>query len=297
MAQSNSPQRARISPYATAMGQGLADIGAQIAEYKAQWPANMGQENSVKSSGNSVRISPYVTAMSSMGLEYFEKPSLLSMATAATTESTKSDTSVDKSKSDTTVDKSKQPTKMAKNEDKMKEHFLVMTEAAKSLKNHLITDDSSSSELKGVEFEEHLTDIRHYSQIVWDSLFEFVQYVTCSTHPVASKIKWIDYADQLIDQTFDKSACSLGKSYHEIMKTLTQMARIDPFCRPESYIDFFGKSTFGVSLDSLVLNQEKILKEQADKESQFAGQVKTMLPWFVAGCVVAIVLNSIIECR
>ena len=75
------------------------------------------------------------------------------------------------------------------------------------------------------------------------------------------------------------------------------MARIDPFCRPESYIDFFGKSTFGVSLDSLVLNQEKILMNQADKESQFAGQIKTMLPWFVAGCVFAIVLNSIIECR
>ena len=74
----------------------------------------MGQENPVRSSGNSVRISPYVTAMSSMGSEYFEKPSLLSMATAASTESTKSDTSVDKSKSGTTVDKSKSDTSVDK---------------------------------------------------------------------------------------------------------------------------------------------------------------------------------------
>ena len=51
---------------------------------------------------------------------------------------------------------------MANNEEKMKEHFLVMTEAAKSLKSHLASD-SSCSELKGIELDEHLTDIRHYS--------------------------------------------------------------------------------------------------------------------------------------
>ena len=45
------------------------------------------------------------------------------------------------------------------------------------------------------------------------------------------------------------------------MRTLTQMARIDPFCRPESYIDFFGRSTFGVSIDSLVLKQDQIKNE------------------------------------
>lgn len=44
------------------------------------------------------------------------------------------------------------------------------------------------------------------------------------------------------------------------------MARIDPFCRVESYIDFFGRSTFGVSIDAIVLRQEEELKKATRNE-------------------------------
>ena len=69
------------------------------------------------------------------------------------------------------------------------------------------------------------------------------------------------------------------------MSTLTQMARIDPFCRPESYVDFFGRSTFGVKLDSLVLRQEELKKASID-----ASKFQTLAVWFVAGVILAIAL-------
>lgn len=40
-----------------------------------------------------------------------------------------------------------------------------------------------------------MNDTRHYSQLLWDDLFEFVQLVTCSDHPTSSKIRWLDYVD------------------------------------------------------------------------------------------------------
>lgn len=49
---------------------------------------------------------------------------------------------------------------------------MKMTGAAKILKDHL-TEENHPEE-KGADIQAHLTDVRHYSQILWDSLFEFV---------------------------------------------------------------------------------------------------------------------------
>ena len=168
-------------------------------------------------------------------------------------------------------------------DDQMKQYFMKMTTAAKGLKQHL--QKESHPEHGGAQLEAHLTEVRQYSQSMWDSLFEFVQFVTCSSHPVASKIKWLSQADDLVSMTYEESNCTLGKSYHDIMSTLTQMARIDPFCRPESYVDFFGRSTFGVKLDSLVLRQEELKKASID-----ASKFQTLAVWFVAGVILAIAL-------
>lgn len=189
----------------------------------------------------------------------------------------------------TASDSSEKDQEINENDEKMKKYFMTMAEAATNLKSHLMQD--KHPEKSGKELEAHLADVRHYSQKLWDALFEFVQFVTCSSHPVASKIKWIGYADDLIDQAFQQTSCSLTKSYHEIMETLTQMARIDPFCRPESYIDFFGRSTFGVALDSIVaLRQQQSSENQSTLNSSYE-PYKTLVPWFIAGAILAIGLN------
>ena len=49
---------------------------------------------------------------------------------------------------------------------------MQMTEAATNLKSHLLQDKHPDK--SGKELEAHLVDVRHYSQKLWDALFEFV---------------------------------------------------------------------------------------------------------------------------
>lgn len=133
----------------------------------------------------------------------------------------------------------------------MRNYFILMTEAAKNLQKQISNETHPKAGSK--DFESHLNDVRHYSQKFWDALFEFIQYVTCSTYPVATKVKWIGYADEMISNAFNNSNCPMTSSFEQLMKTLTQMARVDPFCRPQSYIDFFGSSTFGVAVNTINL--------------------------------------------
>lgn len=91
-------------------------------------------------------------------------------------------------------------------------------------------------------------------------MFSFVMYVTCSTHAVADKLKWIKYADKLTESAYQdkESSIALGASgYAEIMLTLTQMAKIDPFCRVHSYKEFFRQGNYGLNMEFLSLKQNE----------------------------------------
>ena len=124
---------------------------------------------------------------------------------------------------------------MSEDDQKMKNFFIEMTDAAKVLKKHL--NIRSEPMHIGDELESQMRDIQTSSQLLWQSLFEFVQHVTCSTHPEPSKIKWIGFADEVIDKTFQVSRWTAGKAYQETMESLTHMATVDPSCRPESYTE------------------------------------------------------------
>lgn len=124
-----------------------------------------------------------------------------------------------------------------------------MTETATILKYLL-----SSNNTNQTDTEEFKANVTFYSQILWDDLYEFVQYVTCSQHPTESKIEWIEYSERLINVVYNNTRSSDALDYYDLMLTLTETAKEEPTCQPEYYAEYFGMSDTGtVDIEMLVL--------------------------------------------
>ena len=124
-----------------------------------------------------------------------------------------------------------------------------MTETATILKYLL-----SSNNTNQTDNEELRANVTFYSQILWDDLYEFVQYVTCSQHPTESKIEWIEYSERLINVVYNNTRSSDALDYYDVMLTLTETAKDEPTCQPEFYAEYFGMADTGtVDIEMLVL--------------------------------------------
>ena len=65
------------------------------------------------------------------------------------------------------------------------------------------------------------------------------------------------------------------------MLTLTEMAKQEPTCHPESYVEYFGMSTPGtVDINMLVLRQDEL-------RSKKIKDIKTLFISFLAGALLA----------
>ena len=115
------------------------------------------------------------------------------------------------------------------------------------LKRYLSSNNQTDSE----EFKANVT---LYSQSLWNDLFEFVQYVTCSQHPAESKVEWIEYSERLFNVVYNTTNSTVANDYYDLMLTLTEMAKEEPTCHPENYVEYFGMAAPGtVNIDMLVL--------------------------------------------
>ena len=83
--------------------------------------------------------------------------------------------------------------------------------------------------------------------------------MTCSQHPVESKVEWIEYSERLFNSVYNTTNSSEALDYYDLMLTLTEMAKQEPTCHPESYVEYFGMSTPGtVDINMLVLRQDEL---------------------------------------
>ena len=143
-----------------------------------------------------------------------------------------------------------------------------MTETATKLKSYLSSNFTNQT-------------VTLYSQSLWNDLFDFVQYVTCSNNTAESKVEWIEYSERLFNAIYNSTNNTEALDYHDLMLTLTQKAKEDPTCHPQSYVEYFGMSTPGtVDINMLVLRQEEL-------RSKKIKDLKTLGISFMAGAFLA----------